>query len=176
MSEFEIKIPYQSRGQKVSEALAAGVDRAVERGEDRDVVTSLLVQAAGFKNMGALIDHVESLDAEGRRDLLNKARAGVGLDTVEDVQAHRTFIRANEEAIRSRGEPPQYVIDFATMTQRPAGEYAEQLRAKEERELKILRERDERKREAAEQRRRVQKARDAAFAKLAPPGFGPRPE
>jgi hypothetical protein len=88
-----IAIPYQSREQTITEALAAGVERALE-GEERDVATWLLLQAKQ-ETMGQLLDHVESLDEDGRRRLLDKARTAAGLDTVDDAEAHRRFEMAN---------------------------------------------------------------------------------
>jgi hypothetical protein len=88
---WSIQIPYQSRDQTIADALASGVDRAIERGEDRDVVSMLLLQASEFRNMGALIDHVESLDADGRRQLLDRARKDAGLEASEDIDSRENF-------------------------------------------------------------------------------------
>ena len=167
---WEIKIPFQDRSQTIAEVLGAGCDSALE-GEDRNIATWLLLQATGFKNVGAFIDHVEALDADGRCELLDKARTAAGLDTVEDAKGHAAFISANRAAMLSRGSRPRFTIDPATMREVPLPWYAEELAAKEERERQILRDRDERRREEREERSRAQKARDAANAKLIPPEF-----
>jgi hypothetical protein len=90
---WEIKVPFQDRSQTITEALEANVDQALE-GEDRDIAFQLFL-TTDFKTLGELIDHVESLDADGRRQLLNKKRAELGLESVEDVDAHRRFETAN---------------------------------------------------------------------------------
>ena len=90
---WEIKIPFQSRDQTISEAIEAHVDQSLE-GEDRAIVFQLFLTSE-FKTLGELIDHIESLDADGRRELLNKKRAELGLESVEDVEAHRRFEMAN---------------------------------------------------------------------------------
>ena len=96
---WEINIPFQDRSQTIREAIEAHVDQALE-GEDRDVALQLLL-TSGFKTVGELIDHVEALDADGRRDLLDEARTAAGLDTVEDAEAHARFEAANR-ALRTR--------------------------------------------------------------------------
>lgn len=90
---WEIKIPFQSRDQTISEALAAGVDQAIERGEDRDVTTQILLNSSG--TMGELIDHLGSLDAEGQRRVLDGARKAAGLEASEDIDSRERFQRHN---------------------------------------------------------------------------------
>ena len=105
---WEIKIPFQDRSQTIAEALGAGLDHtALEPGEDRDVTTQILLRSS-FGTMGELIDHIEALDADGRRELLDKARTAAGLDTVEDAEGHAAFISANRAAMLSRGSRPRF--------------------------------------------------------------------
>ena len=90
---WEIKVPFQSRDQTIPEAIKAHVDQSLE-GEDRDIAFQLLLTTQA-KTMGELIDQIESLDGEGRRHLLNRKRAELGLESTEDVEAHRRFETAN---------------------------------------------------------------------------------
>ena len=68
----------------ITEAIEAGVDQALE-GEDRDVAFDLLFNA-GVKTIGQLLDHVESLDAAGRKALLDRTRKSAGLPTTAELE------------------------------------------------------------------------------------------
>ena len=171
---WSLPIPFQSRDQTVIEALANRVERALPV-EERPVATQLLLSAEQ-KTIGELCDYVESLDGAGRRRLLNKARRAVGLDSIEDVEAHMKFENANSagaRAMRVSGAREE-VFDFATMQVRPAGRYAEELLEKQEREIALLRERDRGRREEAERLAKLEREWQDAH----PPVFfeGPRPK
>jgi hypothetical protein len=90
---WEIRIPYQDRSQTIRDAIEAHVDQSLE-GEDRAIAFQLFLTTE-FKTLGELIDHVESLDGDGRRRLLNEKRAESGLDSIEDVEGHARFEAAN---------------------------------------------------------------------------------
>ena len=58
-------------------------------------MTTQILFHSSAGTMGELIDHIEALDADGRRELLDTARTAAGLDTVEDAEGHRAFEIAN---------------------------------------------------------------------------------
>ena len=97
---WEIRVPYQSRDQTIIEAIEAHVDQALE-GEDREVAFQLLF-IARFKTMGELIDHVESLDTEGQRRVLDGARKAAGLEASEDIDSRERFERYNRALPKGR--------------------------------------------------------------------------
>ena len=90
---WEIQIPHQDRSQTIGEAIRAHVDSELV-GEERDVAFQL-DPPSGVETVGDLIDHVESLDSEGRRRLLDKARGAAGLETTGAVDAERALALAN---------------------------------------------------------------------------------
>jgi hypothetical protein len=111
MSEHQLQIPYQSRDQTISDAIAANVDRALE-GEDRRITFRLLFDSR-FQTMGQLLDHVSALDTDGRRRLLNQARTGCGLPTVEQEKAQRAVEATNRSlagSVRRDGQGRAFQI------------------------------------------------------------------
>ena len=93
----EIRIPFQDRAQTVADAIACNVDRALD-GEERDIAFQLLLDSPPSQTMGELFDR---LDADGR-ELVNKARSELGLESVEELEAHQAFEAANRNLPPSR--------------------------------------------------------------------------
>ena len=93
----EIQIPYQDRAQTLADAIACNVDRALD-GEERDIAFQVLFDSPPSQTMGELFDR---LDADGR-DIVNKARSELGLESVEEVEAHQAFEAANRNLPPSR--------------------------------------------------------------------------
>ncbi len=93
----EIQIPYQDREQTLADAIACNVDRALD-GEERDIAFQVLFDSPPSQTMGELFDR---LDADGR-DMANKARSELGLESVEEVEAHQAFEAANRNLPPSR--------------------------------------------------------------------------
>lgn len=94
---WSIPFASQSRDQTISEALEDGVDR-IFQGEEHRVFIELLFAAPDLRvsTMGQLKAHIEGLDQDGRRRLLDKTRKGAGLPTtgeVEDAQQLRKILR-----------------------------------------------------------------------------------
>jgi hypothetical protein len=83
---WEIPIPVQDRNQMITDAISANVDRALD-GTERDVAIEILFDPPrGIKTIGDLLDHIEKLDAEGRRRLLVRILA--------ELQAVRRWAQA----------------------------------------------------------------------------------
>ena len=91
------QIPYQDRAQTVADAISSNVDRALE-GEERDIAFQVLFDSPPSQTMGELFDR---LDADGR-EMVNKARSELGLESVEEVEAHQAFEAANRSLPPSR--------------------------------------------------------------------------
>ena len=87
MSDWEIHVPYRSRGDSLVEV--ASMARHLE-GEDRQVARQLAMDAViddGLSTAGELLDHLEASGPEQRRVLLHRARAGAGLEPIDAVEA-----------------------------------------------------------------------------------------
>jgi hypothetical protein len=104
---WSIPIPYQSRDQTITEAISANVERALD-GEEREVAFQILFDPPpGLKTVGDLLNHIEKLGAEGRRRLLDKARAEAGLKSTGAVDAHEAFEQNTAALPPSPGPRPQ---------------------------------------------------------------------
>ncbi len=102
MSEWKINIPFRSRDETIREAIEGHVDSALEDPEESRVALQVIFDAGvdGHRTMGDLLDHVAGLDADGRRQLLDRARANRDLESTEDIDSRERF-----EAVQ-RALPP----------------------------------------------------------------------
>jgi hypothetical protein len=83
---FTISIPYRSLDE--SSVVVAGYTRAL--GQDGPAIRELVIQArldGVASTAGELVDYLDGLEPHERRALLNKARASVGLPSVEEIEA-----------------------------------------------------------------------------------------
>jgi hypothetical protein len=69
----------------------------VLEGDELRVVEQIVSDALlrGTSKVGDLLSELEKAGPEGRRRIVNQARTGCGLDTLEDEAAHRAFVMAN---------------------------------------------------------------------------------
>jgi hypothetical protein len=94
---WQIPLAHQGRSQTLSEALECGVDRAFE-GEEHRVFIQLLLSppVPGLRTMGELEDHLEGLDQDSFKALVDRLRTSAGLPSatqLEDAQKLRKIVR-----------------------------------------------------------------------------------
>ena len=171
MSEFRLALPEPLEPDDLIVEVHAAIRKSDLTGEDRDVADELCHKALG-RGVVRAVDLVAELEGPGDRAIVDEARVSAGLRTIEDEAAHKRFEMANDQTLLRARRAREIEIDFATMSERPIGRHAEQARAKEARELAILRERDAVRRVEAEERRRAREARAAASARLLGSSFG----
>jgi hypothetical protein len=101
MSEFHLP-RYQDRDQPLDAAALDELPRAIEDREEREVVRQFLVNAKldGDQTMGDVLRRFEDASPAGIRAIVDEARAGVGLDTLDDHEAHEKFV-AHNAALRT---------------------------------------------------------------------------
>jgi len=96
---WELRIPYRSREDSLADV---ALDTAELDAEDARVTRQLVMDAIGTDaTAGELIDRIERMSQAERRDLLDRTRVRVGMDTIADTEAHERFLAANR-AIRPR--------------------------------------------------------------------------
>jgi hypothetical protein len=106
----EIRIPFPDP-LDADESVIAIIDAAKTLdGEERLIVEQIVhdATARGTTEAADLLDQLESAGPAGRRQVLDKARVGIGLRTVEREEQHERFLSANAalEAARSFSEFP----------------------------------------------------------------------
>jgi hypothetical protein len=94
VTDWYIRIPHRTRGESL-----ATVARQL-RAEDRDVARALVLAAAGrgIGTAGALLDELQAMTQAERREILDSARAEVGLPATSVVDVHREISRVNPPA------------------------------------------------------------------------------
>jgi hypothetical protein len=101
VSDYRIEIPHRARDESVVDVLCDDL-RAIEDPESRAVTRAVLQEAAenGTRTVGQVIDGLEAMSQSERREVLDRARVELGLDTVAETIAHQRFVDANEAARR----------------------------------------------------------------------------
>ncbi len=91
----EIRIPYRSPDALVADVIDCA--REVLDGDELRVTEQVAFDALerGVRTVGGLLSELESAGTAGRHQILDKARVGVGMDTVADEEAHAAFVAAN---------------------------------------------------------------------------------
>lgn len=99
---WALRIPHRSRGDSLADIADAA--RTLE-GDDRATARALVVEAAieGIETAGGLLDHVEQLDPDQRRGLLDRARTRAGLPTTESV-GDDARIESAQRSARARAQ------------------------------------------------------------------------
>jgi hypothetical protein len=84
MARWTVRIPHRDRGDSLVDVAAAC--RALPY-EERAVTRQIVMEAElkGLTSAGQLIDHVAALSREQRRELIDRARAELGLPSTEQV-------------------------------------------------------------------------------------------
>lgn len=117
----ELRIPYQSADDPTASVVDAA--RKVLSGEELAVTEQIAYDALerGTTKIGDLLDELESAGADGRRRILDKARTGVGLMTVEDQEGHDRFVSANSDIAAARPRAPRTHAHARSRHDDPAG-------------------------------------------------------
>jgi hypothetical protein len=181
-----VDIPFHNRDERLGPAeVYENCRERIQDPERRQVTRQLLDHLwfdHGARTFGDAIDALEAAGPAGRRELLNRARTGVGLPTVEDERAHAAGVAANR-ALIGRGVNPEAspawarprfgpggAIEFgdAVERERARGERDDERRAEQFRQRRAGREH-----EAAE-RRAAQEAQAERW-RIGGPGWEPAP-
>lgn len=92
MSDWQIRIPYRSRSDSLTDVVEAA--RELPTDEDRDVVRQLVlgeIVGGSATTAGDLLDQLEAATPELRRRLLDDARVKSGLPSTGDVEFEARF-------------------------------------------------------------------------------------
>jgi hypothetical protein len=103
MSGWELRIPFRDRSQTPIEALTSGADEALEDPEERRLAARLLLDAATdpeIETIGDLLDQVEHLDADTRRQLLDRTREALGLESATAIESQDHFDALQAQLVR----------------------------------------------------------------------------
>jgi hypothetical protein len=97
MSLREIQIPHRHRDDRVLDVVDCARELGMD-GEDLAVTEAIAFDALerGLLRVGDLLDHVENLGPDDRRRLLDRARLGAGLKTVEATEGESRYEMANQ--------------------------------------------------------------------------------
>jgi hypothetical protein len=109
VTDWRISIPHRDLDEPLNAAAIEELPRALPPGDERLVVRQLLLdaRARGVENVGALLADVQQLDPAQRRGLLDRARAGVGLAPVHQVEAAERVAAATASAkVRAAATSP----------------------------------------------------------------------
>ena len=99
---WQIRVPFRSRQDSLVD-VAALVRHVPGQDEDRSALRQLVIQAqidGVAASAGELIDHIDALEPTERRAMLDAARAGVGLESTEMVDARERL----RSGVTARGE------------------------------------------------------------------------
>jgi hypothetical protein len=90
-----IRIPFRSRSQAIDAEAISDLPRMLD-GEERAIARQVLLNAreSGVQSVGELLDRLEAADSSERREVLDQARAAVGLETIAAREEKRERLRA----------------------------------------------------------------------------------
>jgi hypothetical protein len=101
-SSWRIDVPYRSMDESL--VAVAGHARVLGQGDDRAAVArQIAIQAlmdGTASTAGELLDHLERLEPAQRRQLLDAARADLGLEPTADIEARRRVRGINRVTVQ----------------------------------------------------------------------------
>ena len=179
MSDWQLRIPYRSRSDPLTDVVEAA--RELPTDEERAVVRQLVlgeIVRGSATTAGELLDQIEAATPDQRRRLLDDARVGAGLPTTGDVEFEARFKMIQHSARLKAGNDhrPQrlaYTESGAIVDLNEADDEAARSQATAESRRRVHEDRLVERAVEADAIRQVDEARAARFRKELPDSMFP---
>jgi hypothetical protein len=122
MTSWSLKLPMRDPDEPLDVDAITDLPQALEAGSDRQIARELLFAARldGIETVGQLHDMIERLSGPERRQLLDRARERVGLDTTETIDARvRVEVATRNARLAGSSESPWQICAEPTCREIP---------------------------------------------------------